>query len=471
MNKKSQNGAILVCSNLSKTYQDGKLFNTVLQGVELQVAQGELLAIVGSSGSGKSTLLHLLGGLDKPSAGEVFYQGQNIHQLSPNKQAKWRNQCLGFVYQFHHLLSEFNALENVAMPLLIAGMNIKRATEKAQSMLTRVGLAARLHHRPSELSGGERQRVANKLNNIAQTQKSLQGIVFEGIDPNLYSSNIVKPSIYAGQLTDLTAGSFNIIIGQNLARELGVSVGDKVRVISARGSLFTPLGRMPIQRNFTVVGLFNVGSDVDNQLALMHIQDAGKLIRIDKEQITDLRLYLNDPFDIQSWTPPRLKEGQILTDWRKTHGELFAAVKMEKNMIWLLLCLIISVAAFNILSSSVMVVSDKNGEVAILKTLGISGKTLNLIFIIQGAWSGIIGALIGTGSGLLLSSYINETLSLLGLHLLSSASGGERVLPVLHEPLQILVIMFGAMLLSLLATLYPAYRAGKVSPVEALRYE
>jgi len=306
---------------------------------------------------------------------------------------------------------------------------------------------------------------------IAQTQKSLQGIVFEGIDPNLYSSNIVKPSIYAGQLTDLTAGSFNIIIGQNLARELGVSVGDKVRVISARGSLFTPLGRMPIQRNFTVVGLFNVGSDVDNQLALMHIQDAGKLIRIDKEQITDLRLYLNDPFDIQSWTPPRLKEGQILTDWRKTHGELFAAVKMEKNMIWLLLCLIISVAAFNILSSSVMVVSDKNGEVAILKTLGISGKTLNLIFIIQGAWSGIIGALIGTGSGLLLSSYINETLSLLGLHLLSSASGGERVLPVLHEPLQILVIMFGAMLLSLLATLYPAYRAGKVSPVEALRYE
>ncbi|MFT6985009.1 MAG: lipoprotein-releasing system ATP-binding protein [Psychromonas sp.] len=160
MNKESQNAEILVCSNLSKTYQDGKLFNTVLQGVDLKVAQGELLAIVGSSGSGKSTLLHLLGGLDKPSAGEVFYQGQNIHQLSPNKQAKWRNQCMGFVYQFHHLLSEFTALENVAMPLLIAGVDIKRTTEKAQAMLTRVGLEARLQHRPSELSGGERQRVA-----------------------------------------------------------------------------------------------------------------------------------------------------------------------------------------------------------------------------------------------------------------------------------------------------------------------
>ncbi|MFT6985010.1 MAG: lipoprotein-releasing system permease protein [Psychromonas sp.] len=306
---------------------------------------------------------------------------------------------------------------------------------------------------------------------ILQTQSGLQGVVFEGVDPQLYSSNIVASNIYAGQLSDLKADAFNIVIGQGLARELGVNLGSKVRVISARGSLFTPLGRMPSQRNFKVVGLFNVGSDVDSQLALMHIQDAAKLIRIDKAQITDLRLYFNDPFDIQSWTPPRLKEGQFLTDWRKTHGELFAAVKMEKNMIWLLLCLIICVAAFNILSSSVMVVSDKNGEVAILKTLGISGKTLNLIFIIQGAWSGIIGALIGTSLGLLLSSYINETLSFLGLHLLSDASGGERILPVMHEPLQILVIMFGAMLLSLLATLYPAYRAGKVSPVEALRYE
>ncbi len=160
MNKTIENKDILVCSNLGKTYQDGKLFNTVLQGVELKVQQGELLAIVGSSGSGKSTLLHLLGALDKPSEGEVFYEGQNIHQLSPNKQAKWRNQCLGFVYQFHHLLSEFNALENVAMPLLIAGCNIKIATEKAQAMLNRVGLQARLKHRPSELSGGERQRVA-----------------------------------------------------------------------------------------------------------------------------------------------------------------------------------------------------------------------------------------------------------------------------------------------------------------------
>ena len=151
---------LLTCSQLGKTYQDGKLSNRVLHDVDLTINKGELLAIVGSSGSGKSTLLHLLGALDKPSTGSVLYHDQDIHQLNDKKQAAWRNQHLGFVYQFHHLLSEFSALENVAMPLLIAGLNIKQATQKATKMLKRVGLEHRIEHRPSELSGGERQRVA-----------------------------------------------------------------------------------------------------------------------------------------------------------------------------------------------------------------------------------------------------------------------------------------------------------------------
>ncbi|WP_022940811.1 lipoprotein-releasing ABC transporter permease subunit [Psychromonas hadalis] len=306
---------------------------------------------------------------------------------------------------------------------------------------------------------------------IIQSSHNIQGITFEGIYPEYYASEIVKSSIYVGSLDELTSRAYNIIIGRSLARQLSVNVGEKVRLISARGTRFTPLGQMPSQRNFTVVGFFDVGSDVDKYLVLMHAQDAARLIRIKTDEVTGLRFTFNDPFDVLSWTPPSLAENETLTDWRSTHGELFAAVKMEKNMIWLLLCLIVAVAAFNILSSSVMVVSDKNAEVAILKTLGMTGKTLNLIFIIQGAWSGIIGALIGTGAGLLLSTYINEVMQFLGLHLLANASGGARLLPVLHEPTQILVIMFGAMLLSLLATLYPAYRAGKVSPVEALRYE
>tara|TARA_R110001583_G_scaffold28426_3_gene100900 strand:+ start:14528 stop:15754 length:1227 start_codon:yes stop_codon:yes gene_type:complete len=306
---------------------------------------------------------------------------------------------------------------------------------------------------------------------IIQSTEQLQGITFEGIYPEYFASDVIASSIYLGSLENLTSRSYNILIGRSLARTLNVKMGDKVRVISARGTRFTPLGQLPSQRNFTIAGFFDVGSDVDKYLVLMHAQDAARLIRINEDQITGLRFAFEDPFDVLSWTPPTLAANENITDWRSTHGELFAAVKMEKNMIWLLLCLIIAVAAFNILSSSVMVVSDKSAEVAILKTLGMTGGTLNLIFIIQGAWSGIIGALIGTGAGLLLSSYINEVMSFLGLHLLATASGGARLLPVLHQPTQIFIIMFGAMLLSLVATLYPAYRAGKVSPVEALRYE
>ncbi|WP_025566185.1 lipoprotein-releasing ABC transporter permease subunit [Psychromonas sp. SP041] len=306
---------------------------------------------------------------------------------------------------------------------------------------------------------------------ILQSKTGLQGIKIEGIFPEKYGSQTVKNNIIVGSVDDLQASEYNIIIGDQLANKLGVRLGDKVRVTSTRGVRYTPLGQVPSQRNFTIAGFFNVGSDVDQYLVLMHAQDAARLIRIGTDQVTDLRFYFTEPFAVESWVPPTLEKEEMIVDWRSTHGELFAAVKMEKNMIWLLLCLIIAVAAFNILSSSVMVVTDKSAEVAILKTLGIQASTINLIFIIQGAFSGIIGALIGTGLGLLLSTYINEVMAFLGLHLLANASGGARLLPVVHEPIQIVSIMFGAMFLSLLATLYPAYRAGKVSPVEALRYE
>ncbi|MCC5796942.1 MAG: lipoprotein-releasing ABC transporter ATP-binding protein LolD [Methylophaga sp.] len=154
------NKTVLSCQSLSKSFVDGGLQTEVLKGVDLSIQASDRLAIVGSSGSGKSTLLHLLGGLDTPSEGDVFIQGQAISKLSVNALSQLRNQALGFVYQFHHLLPEFTAVENVAIPLVIAGQKPSVAQKEAAELLNRVGLSHRLTHKPGELSGGERQRAA-----------------------------------------------------------------------------------------------------------------------------------------------------------------------------------------------------------------------------------------------------------------------------------------------------------------------
>lgn len=161
MNKIAENlKPIVECQKLTKIFSEGKLYVEVLRGIDLQIASGEMLAILGPSGSGKSTLLHLLGGLDTPTSGSIKVCDFEMSKLSENKKGELRNKYLGFIYQFHHLLPEFTALENVCMPLLIAGVKPKIAAEKAKTILEKVGLAQRIQHRTGELSGGERQRVA-----------------------------------------------------------------------------------------------------------------------------------------------------------------------------------------------------------------------------------------------------------------------------------------------------------------------
>lgn len=154
------NIAVLEALDVSRSFQQGATRLDVLRGLHLRVAPAERLAIIGASGSGKTTLLQILGGLDRPDLGQVRIEGRNIHQLSESERGLLRNRTMGFVYQFHHLLPEFTALENVAMPLLVARCPVREARERAAAMLERVGLAARLEHRPHQLSGGERQRAA-----------------------------------------------------------------------------------------------------------------------------------------------------------------------------------------------------------------------------------------------------------------------------------------------------------------------
>ncbi len=197
------NKTMLSCKAICKSYRDGSHVTPVLHDVSLNVASHQMVAIVGSSGSGKSTLLHILGTLDQPDSGELWLAGQRVSSLSSEQKARLRNEQLGFIYQFHHLLMDFTALENVAMPLLIRKVDKAQAHAAASDMLTRVGLGHRLHHRPAELSGGERQRVA-----IARAMIGKPGLVLAD-----------EPT---GNLDHQTAESIYLLM-RELNRELGTS--------------------------------------------------------------------------------------------------------------------------------------------------------------------------------------------------------------------------------------------------------
>jgi lipoprotein-releasing system permease protein len=200
---------------------------------------------------------------------------------------------------------------------------------------------------------------------------------------------------------------------------------------------------------------------------IAHVRDAGRLMRMKSDIVTGWRLFFEDPFVVSELSEQPLESGWQWQDWRAQRGELFQAVKMEKNMMGLMLGLIIGVAAFNIISALIMVVMEKQSEVAILKTQGMQDKQVLAIFMVQGASSGVIGALFGGGLGILLSLNLNAILSSFGVALFSV--GGT--LPVVIEPLQISIVVILAIALSLVATLFPSYRASSVKPAEALRYE
>ncbi|MDR8524295.1 MULTISPECIES: lipoprotein-releasing ABC transporter permease subunit [Shewanella] len=277
-------------------------------------------------------------------------------------------------------------------------------------------------------------------------------------------------NVYSGDFDDLVSGKYRIILGAELARMLDVAPGDKVRVLSGDGVVYTPLGPVPSQRKFTVVGVFEMGSQVDATLAYVHHDDAQRLMRQTAGQVKELRLYLDDPFNAAAIAPLVIKQfsqAVTTTDWRDTYGHLFGAVKMEKNMMSLMLSLIIAVAAFNIVSALVMMVVDKTTDVAVLKTQGLTTANVMGIFLIQGSLNAVIGLLSGLAVGVLLTLNLNSITHALGISIL----GAGQNLPVQLQFSQLTWIVVGTLAITLIATIYPAIRAANVQPATALRYE
>ncbi|MGK4328594.1 lipoprotein-releasing ABC transporter permease subunit LolC [Lonsdalea quercina] len=263
----------------------------------------------------------------------------------------------------------------------------------------------------------------------------------------------------------LQPGAYQVILGEQLASQLGVKRGDQLRLMVTSASQLTPMGRIPSQRLFTVAGTFAAQSEVDGYQLLVNQQDASRLLRYPLGNITGWRLWLQEPLAVDALSQQSLPAGTVWKDWRERKGELFQAVRMEKNMMGLLLSLIVAVAAFNIITSLGLLVMEKQGEVAILQTQGLTQRQIMALFMVQGGGAGVFGSLVGALLGVLLASQLNTLLPLLGLLI----DGGS--LPVVIEPLQVTVIALVAMLLALLSTLYPSWRAAAVHPAEALRYE
>ncbi|ELY2786509.1 lipoprotein-releasing ABC transporter permease subunit LolC [Cronobacter sp. 153480017-3] len=298
---------------------------------------------------------------------------------------------------------------------------------------------------------------------VLQSARSVAVGVMLGIDPA--QRDPLTPYLVNVNQQALAAGKYNIILGEQLAGQLGVKRGDQLRLMVPSASQFTPMGRLPSQRLFTIIGTFAANSEVDGYQMLVNIQDASRLMRYPAGNITGWRLWLNEPLKVDTLSQQTLPPGTQWQDWRERKGELFQAVRMEKNMMGLLLSLIVAVAAFNIITSLGLMVMEKQGEVAILQTQGLTRRQIMAVFMVQGASAGVIGALFGALLGALLASQLNNLMPVIGAFLDGAA------LPVVIEPWQVIGIALSAMAVALLSTLYPSWRAAATEPAEALRYE
>ena len=304
-----------------------------------------------------------------------------------------------------------------------------------------------------------------------------RGTLLRGIDP-AQEAKVADIGLHmrAGALESLTPGSFNIVLGTELARALGVRLGDSVVAITPQGNI-TPAGALPRLKSFHVSGVFEVGMfEFDSGLALINIDDAQKLYRLDNA--SGVRLKLDDMFaapgvaaELSRTLPPDAE----VRDWTRNHANFFRAVAIEKRVMFIILTLIVAVAAFNIVSAQVMVVTDKQADIAILRTLGASPASILAIFVIQGALVGFIGTLIGVVGGVLLALNVETVVPAiertLHIQFLDKSVYYISDLPSDLQSADVITIASIALVLALVATLYPSFRASRVNPAEALRYE
>lgn len=298
----------------------------------------------------------------------------------------------------------------------------------------------------------------NKANVIIQSQQGINagqllGVENESDDPMLFGENVKAL---------LPQGEFNVLIGSRLANKLNIGTGEKIRLMITENSQYTPMGRVPVQRLFNVVGIYHSNNEASEYTLFANLADVGRLLRITEDQVQGMRLYLQDPFQVTELSQHFAANNYQISDWREQKGEFFQAVRMEKNMMGLLISLIIIVAISNIVTSLSLMVVDKQGEIAILQTQGLTKRQVTQIFIFQGAIVGVIGSILGGIIGTVITLNLDEIVALLNPNI---------HLPTLISPMQVATIIVTSIVLSLVCTLYPAYRAAKIEPAQALRYE
>ncbi len=315
----------------------------------------------------------------------------------------------------------------------------------------------------------------SQLQGMLSHRGEVTGAFVTGIDPDYESKvSIISEHMKAGSLAALNDAKYNIILGAGLAQTLGLAIGEKVTFVMPEASV-TPAGVIPRFKRFTVAGIFQVGAEVDSMMAYIHLDDAARLLKI-PGKAQGVRLQLRDLFkagDVSWEVASSLPDQFYASDWTRTHGNLFQAIKLEKTMMALLLLLIVAVAAFNIVSSLVMVVADKKADIAILRTLGASPRTVMAIFMVQGTFIGVVGVTAGILLGIFVATNISDFASWVEqtFKLKLFQQYFVNYLPSELRKNNVITVACIAFAMSFLATIYPARRASKIEPAEALRYE